>query len=53
MKNLRCGDCAKLRCKAGGSYEIQIKPPLRGAEPHEGREPPLGSPRATPRRLYP
>jgi len=25
MKNLRCGDCAKLLAKAGGVYEIQIK----------------------------
>lgn len=25
MRNLRCGDCAKLLGKADGRYEIQIK----------------------------
>ncbi|MCC7632593.1 Com family DNA-binding transcriptional regulator [Stenotrophomonas rhizophila] len=34
MKNLRCGDCAKLLGKAGGTYEIQIKCPRCGVLNH-------------------
>ncbi|MHC9012568.1 Com family DNA-binding transcriptional regulator [Stenotrophomonas rhizophila] len=34
MKNLRCGDCAKLLAKADGVYEIQIKCPRCGVLNH-------------------
>jgi len=30
MKNLRGGDCAKLRAKACSAYEIQIKSLIQG-----------------------
>ncbi|PTN55046.1 Com family DNA-binding transcriptional regulator [Stenotrophomonas panacihumi] len=54
LKNLRCGECARLRCKAGAFDQLQIKCPRCGTLNHEGREPHLRSPRAIrPRRLSP
>ncbi|MEA9576924.1 Com family DNA-binding transcriptional regulator [Xanthomonas campestris] len=34
LKNLRCGECARLLCKAGAFDEIQIKCPRCGTLNH-------------------
>lgn len=52
MKNLRCGDCAKLLAKADGGYDIQIKCPRCGVLNHMKAESLPSDRRATPRRLY-
>ncbi|MGQ5257909.1 Com family DNA-binding transcriptional regulator [Xanthomonas arboricola] len=44
LKNLRCGECARLLCKAGAFDEIQIKCPRCGDVPPILSSTPVWSP---------